>query len=502
MASKERGGLSKREFEAKQRAAASKTIQTVQKKISTPKAKVSGGGSKLSDYSDVLKQRNQGDERAQYYDKQTIRNILDRGEIPVVPTSSALNISSRKADSPSNDGAGSGSGSSGGGSVGGGGTIKYTDTRLQTPDFNPKVDTKAAEKSAKAGEEKARARAAEADSFYKEFLDMKMAGVDRDYAASKEELSQTYSDLEQGLRTQKAETESEFGKLTSDLEVQRKEQKETFAKAAEDMKKGLEEDQKKLMNIFAARGTLHSSEFERVWADATNKFQDKLKELGTQESNQMLKIDNAFNRYTEERINKLNDIENKIQSSVKASALALAKLENEYRTRKDYSLADYKKDKLGVQAALDKQLYDIDQDKQRNIAELKKLATEQEKFRWQVQTDLADIAFKEGSLDLQRQRVNIEALKASQANDSGLPSGFYMSAKQRLNDARGEGDQKSDPQVFDELRAYAIDQGYGSEFDKQFFNEQYLSPTELNLRKTGGSSERFITLPDGTKIPY
>lgn len=506
MASKARGGLSKREYAAQQagvktdytksakdqaRAASSKVIQTVQKKVtSTP------------DYNEIIKQRNNGDERATAADKVTVQNILKQGGIPNIPLDTNQNISAKNTDGSGGSG---GSGSSGG--SGGSGTIRYTDTRLQTPDFNPKIDTKGAEKAAKAGADKATQRAAEMDSFYKEFLDMKMAGVDRDYAASKEELGQTYSDLQKGLETQKAETESEFNKLTGDIEIQRKEQKDAFAKASETMKKGLEEDQKKLINIFSARGTLHSSEFERVWSEATTKFQDSLKELNTNETNQMLKIDNAFNRYTEERINKVNDIENKINSAVKASALALAKLDNEYRTRKDYTLADYKKDKLGVQAALDKQLYDIEQDKMQNINELKKLAAEQEKFRWQVQTDLADIAFKESSLDLQKQRVNIDALKAQQENASGLPSGFYMSAKQRLEESKGA-DGKTDPQIFDTYRMQAYDPEsggsatLGAAFDKQFMTSNYLSDDELKRRDVGGASERYITLPDGTKIPY
>lgn len=48
-------------------------------------------------YSDQLKARNADDERAMFYDKQTVKNILSKGEIPVIPKSNLANITSKKA---------------------------------------------------------------------------------------------------------------------------------------------------------------------------------------------------------------------------------------------------------------------------------------------------------------------------------------------------------------------------------------------------------------------
>lgn len=59
-------------------------------------------------YSDAIKDRNQGDERATFYDKQTVKNILASGKTPVIPKNTNLNITV--------SGAGSSGGSSGGGS--------------------------------------------------------------------------------------------------------------------------------------------------------------------------------------------------------------------------------------------------------------------------------------------------------------------------------------------------------------------------------------------------
>lgn len=57
-------------------------------------------------YSDQIKARNKGDERATFYDKQTVKNILSKGETPVIPKNTNLNITSKSA-------------SGGGGSFGG-----------------------------------------------------------------------------------------------------------------------------------------------------------------------------------------------------------------------------------------------------------------------------------------------------------------------------------------------------------------------------------------------
>lgn len=49
---------------------------------------------KASSFNDEIKARNQGDERATFYDKQTVRNILKAGCLPVIPQNTNQNISS------------------------------------------------------------------------------------------------------------------------------------------------------------------------------------------------------------------------------------------------------------------------------------------------------------------------------------------------------------------------------------------------------------------------
>jgi hypothetical protein len=49
---------------------------------------------KASAFNQAIKERNQGDERATYADKQTVKNILATGCLPVIPKNTNLNIQS------------------------------------------------------------------------------------------------------------------------------------------------------------------------------------------------------------------------------------------------------------------------------------------------------------------------------------------------------------------------------------------------------------------------
>lgn len=49
---------------------------------------------KASAFNAEIKARNQGDERATFYDKQTVRNILKQGCLPVIPKDTNQNITS------------------------------------------------------------------------------------------------------------------------------------------------------------------------------------------------------------------------------------------------------------------------------------------------------------------------------------------------------------------------------------------------------------------------
>lgn len=54
---------------------------------------------KPGDFNFYIKERNQGDERATYYDKMTVRNIIKRGCFPIIPRDTNKNIESVCSDS-------------------------------------------------------------------------------------------------------------------------------------------------------------------------------------------------------------------------------------------------------------------------------------------------------------------------------------------------------------------------------------------------------------------
>ena len=56
-------------------------------------------------YSDQISARNNGDERASFYDKQTVKNILASGKTPVIPKNTNLNISASGSSSAGTGGA-------------------------------------------------------------------------------------------------------------------------------------------------------------------------------------------------------------------------------------------------------------------------------------------------------------------------------------------------------------------------------------------------------------
>lgn len=47
---------------------------------------------KASDFNEAIHARDKGDDRAIYYDKQTVRNIIERGCYPVIPENNNQNI--------------------------------------------------------------------------------------------------------------------------------------------------------------------------------------------------------------------------------------------------------------------------------------------------------------------------------------------------------------------------------------------------------------------------
>lgn len=47
---------------------------------------------KASSFNEAIKERNQGDERATFYDKQSVRNILKAGCLPDIPKDTNKNI--------------------------------------------------------------------------------------------------------------------------------------------------------------------------------------------------------------------------------------------------------------------------------------------------------------------------------------------------------------------------------------------------------------------------
>lgn len=54
---------------------------------------------KASQFNFYIKERNQGDERATYYDKMTVRNIIKRGCFPIIPRDTNKNIEAVCSDS-------------------------------------------------------------------------------------------------------------------------------------------------------------------------------------------------------------------------------------------------------------------------------------------------------------------------------------------------------------------------------------------------------------------
>jgi hypothetical protein len=49
-------------------------------------------GVKAKYFNSYIKERNQGDERATYYDKQTVKNIIKEGCFPIIPRDTNKNI--------------------------------------------------------------------------------------------------------------------------------------------------------------------------------------------------------------------------------------------------------------------------------------------------------------------------------------------------------------------------------------------------------------------------
>lgn len=118
-------------------------------------------------YSDQIKARNQGDERATFYDKQTVKNILASGGTPVIPKNTNLNISAAK-------------GGSGGGSGSGGSTSTSKTSNKKTGfDISKEADRlkKDAQKQKEEQERKAKERISNAfDPIYSE-LDRQLASL-------------------------------------------------------------------------------------------------------------------------------------------------------------------------------------------------------------------------------------------------------------------------------------------------------------------------------------
>lgn len=54
---------------------------------------------KASDFNFYIKERNQGDERSSFYDKQSVRNIVKKGCFPIIPRDTNKNIEAVCSDS-------------------------------------------------------------------------------------------------------------------------------------------------------------------------------------------------------------------------------------------------------------------------------------------------------------------------------------------------------------------------------------------------------------------
>lgn len=425
-----------------------------------------------------------------FFDKANAVNDREPGDVTTlsVVSKSKSNYSSGSSKSSSKNVTSGGGGSSKGGS---------------SFNFDKEAEAKkkakeAAEKAAKKAKEEAEKREKEQQDLWAGIRDRQLKEADEDFATTKTELENTFGDLQKNIDKQKTDTENDYTKLESDIGVQKKEQVESFDKAASDLKSGLETDQKKLLTIFAARGTLHSSEFERVWAEATDKFQKRLTDLNTDESNQILKIDNTLNRYTQQKVSDLQSLEDKRNAAIRDSALALTKLNTELQRKKSITYDQWKQNKLAVEKDLSTQLYNIEATKQNTIQQIEELAQKQMEFRWQVQKDIADLALKQGALDISAARLDFDKLKDANAKESEMPDGYYAKVKDTLDGTRGT-DGKADDNIFDSYRQKAYQDGYGTDFDKLFLNTDTLSEDALKARKSG-TSPSVVTLPDGTKI--
>lgn len=135
-------------------------------------------------YSDQISARNGGDERASFYDKQTVKNILAKGETPIIPKNTNLNISSSKTTV---------GGKSTGGSVGGSTSSSKKVSTKSSFDIKKEAD-----KLKKAEEE----RRAEQERKAKERIG---AAFDPIHAELDRQLST--------LPSRKAEAEQEIGRL-------------------------------------------------------------------------------------------------------------------------------------------------------------------------------------------------------------------------------------------------------------------------------------------------
>lgn len=144
-------------------------------------------------YSDQLKKRNSNDERAMFYDKQTVKNILSKGEIPVIPSNTNYNITSKK------QGGGTGSFNNPAGTIGSvGGSTSTSKKNSTKTSFDI---TKEAKKLKKDAEEQKKRQEEEAKKRIGKAFDPIYDELDRQLGA---------------LPSRQAEAETEIGRLADE----------------------------------------------------------------------------------------------------------------------------------------------------------------------------------------------------------------------------------------------------------------------------------------------